>query len=95
MHDNKSNLRFIQLHLYLLFTKNMINQKIPKAKKSAAKGLLELPIKKITSIADPNAATYLKYPKLPPIKLSTNPIITKKDKKVPNPKSNWGIMLDK
>ena len=43
MHDIKSNLRFIQLHLYLLFTKNMINQKIPKAKKSAAKGLLELP----------------------------------------------------
>ena len=77
MHDIKSNLRFIQLHLYLLLTKNMINQKIPKAKKSAAKGLLELPIKKITSIADPNAATYLKYPKLPPIKLSTNPIITK------------------
>ena len=35
----------------------MINQKIPKAKKSAAKGLLELPIKKITSIADPNVAT--------------------------------------
>ena len=92
MHDNKSNLRFIQLHLYLLFTKNMINQKIPKAKKSAAKGLLELPIKKITSIADPNAATYLKYPKLPPIKLSKNPIFTKKG---PNPKSNWGIMLDK
>jgi len=73
----------------------MINQKIPKAKKSAAKGLLELPIKKITSIANPNAATYLKYPKLPPIKLSTNPIIIKKDKKGTNPKSNWGIMLDK
>ena len=73
----------------------MINQKIPKAKKSAAKGLLELPIKKITSIADPNAATYLKYPKLPPIKLSTNPIITKKEKKVTNPKSNLGIRLIK
>ena len=73
----------------------MINQKIPKAKKSAAKGLLELPIKKITSIAEPNASTYLKYPKLPTIKLSTNRIITKKDKKVPNPKSNRGIMLDK
>ena len=95
MHDISSNLRFIQIYLYLLFTKNMVNQKIPKAKKSAAKGLLELPIKKITSIADPNAAIYLKYPKLPPIKLSTNPIITRKDKKVANPKSNWGIMLDK
>ena len=95
MHDISSNLRFIQIYLYLLFTKNMINQNIPKAKKSAPKGLLELTIKKITSIADPNAATYLKYPKLPPIKLSTNPIITKMDKKVPNPKSNWGIMLDK
>ena len=46
-------------------------------------------------MADPKAATYLKYPKLPPIKLSTNPIITKKDKKRPNPKSNWGIILDK
>ena len=57
MHDIISNLRFIQICLYLLFTKNMNNQKIPKAKKRAAKGLLELPIKKITSIADPNVAT--------------------------------------
>ena len=82
--------------IYIFYLqKNMVNQKIPKAKKIAAKGLLELPIKKITSIADPNAAIYLKYPKLPPIKLSTNPIITKMDKKVPNPKSNWGIILDK
>ena len=38
---------------------------------------------------DPKAATYLNYPKLPPIKPSTNPIISKKN--VTNTKSNLGI----
>ena len=32
-------------------------------------------------MADPKAATYLNYPKLPPTKPSTNPIISKKEKK--------------